>query len=155
MLIGKYGNNALTAAKHVHNLLEQLKSRIQLLPHIVGGIIAVLAHKQHSIDGEGVSSEGQGPAHGGKNLETVLGGEASAQIVRRDLIGVHRNDRCARLLSDAIRLVAVEHTADNHCGVRLKPPVVGIHSHHGRNFLFGCGATREGGRNQPSVEMQK
>ena len=64
MLIGKYGNNALTAAKHVHNLLEQLKSRIQRLPHIVGGIIAVLAHKQHSIDGEGVSSEDQGPAHG-------------------------------------------------------------------------------------------
>src|SRR5262245_52367295 len=133
MLVRKQRHRASALPENLNDLLEQLITRIELLAHLVGRIIAVFPDQQHGIDAQLITLKRESVRDGWVNLEIVFGRKISTHVVFSDLVGIHRDDSSTQLDPNIVGCVSLEDAAAYDVGMRAIA-VLGYNG--GDGFLF-------------------
>ena len=116
------------------DLLKKLVTRIKLLTHLVGRILAVLPDQQDGVHGQLFAAERERFRNGRVNLEIVFGRKISTHVLFSDLVGIHRDDSSSGLDTNVVGRVALEDATANDVGMGA----IAVLGYNGRDrFLFG------------------
>jgi len=112
------GNRPAVLLEDAHALLEELVSRIEHLPELVGSVGAVFRHDEDCIDGELVPAASERLCDGRVDGEPELAGSVDALFAFRRLVHVHRHDAHVRAMPLARDGVAHQKPVDEVLRVR-------------------------------------
>src|SRR5262245_8494080 len=82
MLVGENRHGSLIAAKDVCHLFQQLMPWVEFLAFCIPRIVAVFTYNQDSIDCQLVSAQAECFANRWIDLELMLLGQSSTQVIR-------------------------------------------------------------------------
>ena len=132
MLIAKHRNGSTAPFEDFHNLLKELKARIEFLPLFISGVLAMFSDEQHGIHRETFATEGQRFPDRGIDLETVFYGKIPAHVLLGDLVRIHRDYLGARHHPLPVWEIALQDAPDDNVGVG----VVTVLGHDGSDGLL-------------------
>src|SRR5207248_3050509 len=96
-------------SEDLHDLLEELVARIEVLPLLVAGITSVLADRDNSVDGQPISPTHQGFGNGRIDLQPRMALFAfPTEVSVGLLVHVQRDDIDARAMMPVLPAIAVE-----------------------------------------------
>ena len=114
MFVGEHRHGSLIATKDIHHLFHQLVAWVEFLAFFVPRIVTVFADNQDGIDRQLVSAQAERFANRWIDLELMLLGQSSTQVIRGYLVGIHRNHLRSRYGLDVVGCIALEQAAHNH-----------------------------------------
>ena len=118
MLVVVDRNRAAIRFEDLAALLEKFEAGIQYLALVVARVVAVFADDQHGIDGEFVTAAAQRFGDGRIHLEPELLRALLAEIARRVLVHVQRDDLHVGLVPGPVDRIANQEAVADMLAVR-------------------------------------
>jgi hypothetical protein len=122
VLVAEHRHGSTRGPENLHDTLEIVVSRIELLPPGVVLVVAVLADEEHAIHRELARAKRESILDRFRDAEAMFPGEFPAHVAGTDLLDIRTRDAELREVVLVAHHVPIEEAAGNVIGMRQVPP---------------------------------